>query len=296
MTPFTRSRVLLAVVLSLLLLVGACGKDDPTTEAGPDDSAPAADRAAVEKAVRDSLKAENAKDAKAFLALWTDKGLESYDVGSRADLEAGKAEGFGEEPIELLKFTKTEVTGTTARTTAQAMREENQVAKPLFQATFSLLKKGEQWLLDGFEYQGGPPPSRGEQVVAVKAQEYGFAMETELPGNVAFTFTNAGKEQHEMTLFKAPGPVSIGDAKKALENVDGSGEMVDDLPAGYAADHITFAEAGQTQNVTFAEPLAAGTYVVACYIPQGGFGENGPVDPDGKPHIQLGMINVLTVT
>lgn len=57
--------------------------------------------------------------------------------------------------------------------------------------------------------------------------------------------------------------------------------------------HVSFVEVGQTQNVTFAEPLPSD--VLACSIPQGGFGDEGPVDPEGEPHVKLGMINLLTV-
>ena len=39
-----------------------------------------------------SQRAEKAKDVNAFLALWTDKGLEAYDQGSREDLKAGPIE------------------------------------------------------------------------------------------------------------------------------------------------------------------------------------------------------------
>ena len=60
--------------------------------------------------------------------------------------------------------------------------------------------------------------------------------------------------------------------------------------------HIGFAEVDQpAADITFADPLEPGTYVLACYIPQGGFGDEGPVNPDGRPHIQLGMIHLLTV-
>ncbi len=41
----------------------------------------------VEDVVGAALQAQKDKDADVFVALWTDKGLESYDVGTRAELE-----------------------------------------------------------------------------------------------------------------------------------------------------------------------------------------------------------------
>lgn len=276
-----------ATLAMAALLLAACSSDP---SAGRSD-----DQKAVEAAVRASLTAENDKDVNAFVALWTDKGLAAYDVGTREDLIGGRAENFGEDKIEIVEFPSVDVSGTTATATVDALRGENNIAKPIFRVKFDLTKQGDAWLLDGFEFLGGPPPAAGTAVVDVKAQEYAFLLDkTEVGGKFAFKFANIGQEQHELTLYKGPNGVDLGTAKAALENVDG-GEL-EDIPAGYEVDHITFAEAGQTQDVTFAEPLAPGTYVLTCYIPQGGFGDQGPVNPDGKAHIKLGMISILTVS
>lgn len=131
-------------------------------------------------------------------------------------------------------------------------------------------------------------------MVDIKAQEYAFVLgAAEAPTDVAFTFDNIGKEQHELTLYKGPDGTDIETAKAALENVDGS--EFDNIPDGYQVDHLSFAEAGEKVGVTFAEELKPGTYFFACYIPEGGFGEEGPVNPAGKPHIQLGMFSTFTV-
>lgn len=270
------------IALAVLASVVACGGGTDETKA-------------VEDTVRASMTAENAKDADAFLALWTDKGLESYDVGSREDVKSGKSENFGSDRIDILKISDTKVTGDTANTTVDGVRGENNIAKPLFQVKFELAKKSGKWLMDGFEFLGSPPPAADAKVVDVKAIEYAFSLDAgEAPAKLAFKFTNQGKEAHEITLFKAPDAIDVSAAQNALANVDG--QKLDNAPAGYAVDHLTFAEPGQSIDVAFAEPLAAGTYVLACFIPQGGFNEQGPVDPNGKPHIQLGMINLLKVT
>jgi hypothetical protein len=275
--------------LVLPLALGGCVNVDTTKDdKGGDDAK------AVENTVRQSQDAENAGDAEKFLALWTDKGLEEYDLGSREEIQKGEAE-LSAEKVEILSLSNTKVDGDKATTVARAT-PEFQVAKVLYQATFSLVNEDGKWLIDGFEFVGSPPPAEGTPVVGINGVEYGFVLDkAEFAGDTAFKFTNSGKQQHEIAMFKGPDGVDIGTAKTALENVDG-GEL-NNIPAGYQVDHIGFAEPGDSVDITFAEPLPAGTYVIACYIPDGGFNEEfEPVNPDGKPHIQLGMINKFTVT
>lgn len=298
-----RSRLAHRVIGGLLLMVAmtglvACGDDDDDTTADSESSGTEAtgEAKAFLDVVKASIKAENAKDVDAFLALWTDEGLEEYDVGSREDVKAGKSENFGTDPIEVTRYGTPKIDGNAAMVDIEAIVGEPGFAAPVYLVTLEGVKHDGDWMLNGFEFKGGPPPGEDATVVDVKAIDYAFQLSgTTAPADepLAFKFSNGGKEQHELTMFKAPGEVTLDEAKAVLENVDGS--ELEDIPDGYEAAHVSFVEVGQTQNVTFAEPLDAGTYVLACYIPQGGFGDEGPVNPDGKPHIQLGMINLLTV-
>ena len=68
----------------LLLALGGCVNVDTTKDDKVGDEAKA-----VEDTVRRSQEAENAGNADAFLALWTDEGLEEYDVGSREEIQKG---------------------------------------------------------------------------------------------------------------------------------------------------------------------------------------------------------------
>ena len=286
--PSRRMSIMIAFLGVLALVGSACGKQAPKSTSSGN-----ADQKAVESVIRASIKAENAKNADAFLALWTDKGLEAYDSGTREEIKAGK-EGFGEDKIKILGFVKTDVAAATATSTVDGGPVEYKVAQVAYRVKFSLIKQGDAWLLDGFEFIGSPPAKAGTPVLDIKAQEYAFILDKQtIGGNIALKFTNTGKEQHELTLYKGPDGVDVTTARKALENVDGS--ELKDIPTGYAVDHVTFAEPGQTMDVTFSSSLKKGTYVFACYIPQGGFGEQGPVNPDGKPHIKLGMAAILTV-
>lgn len=287
-------RVLMtAATLVLALAAAACGSDASKTETGG--SGKTADQKAVEASIQKAIDAENDKDVETFLSLWTDKGLEAYDAGSRADLEAGKVESFGQDKIKITAFPETTVTGDTAVATVDATPEEFQVAQVMYRVKISAIKKDGDWVLDGFEFVGSPPAASGADKIDIKAQEYAFILDKDkTKGNTAWTLTNTGKEQHELTLYKTPDGVDLATARKAVEDVDG--ENLESIPDGYKVDHVSFVEPGKSADVTFAAPLAAGTYLLACYIPQGGFGEQGPVNPDGKPHIKLGMASLLTVS
>lgn len=279
-----RGNGVLALGAALALLVGACGDDADKSDAAAD----------VEETVRGAVAAENAKDADTFLALWTDKGLEEYDVGSRSDVRSGNSENFGTDTVEILRISDTKVDGDTATTTVDATVGEAQIVPVVNQVSFSLVKKDSAWLLDGFDFRGGPAPGSGVKTVKITAQEYAFSLEsTQLSPNTAFSFVNLGQEAHEITLFKAPDEVDLMTAKAALEGVDG--QSLENIPVGYRVDHVSFAEPGETQPVTFKDALPDGKYVLACYIPEGGLGDEGPVNPEGKPHIQVGMISLFTI-
>ena len=285
-------RKILAV--ASVVLLASCASDS-----GGGLAEPATDSDAVEATVRASFTAEASKDTPTFLELWTDEGLKEYDVGSREELEMaahehGEGGNLGEDPAEIHRFGDITVKGSSATAIVDAKRIESQAVSPLFRLKYELVKRQGEWLMNGFEYLGGPPAAEGTAVVDIEAKEYAFVLEEgEVPGEIAFTFRNVGKEQHEITLFKGPDDLDIEQAADDLANVDGS--ELDNVPDGYKVDHIAFAEAGDSEDVAFAEPMPAGTYVLACYIPQGGFPESGDPDPNAKPHFQLGMRALLSV-
>lgn len=255
----------------------------------------AADAAALLKVLKASVKAENAKDAKAFLKLWTDKGLSEYDVGSRSDVAAGKSENFGAEPASVLDYGTPVITADTATVDVQATVGASTFAQPVYLVSFKGLKQNGTWLLNGFEFKGSPAPPAGTDVVQVTALNYAFSLsKTTAKRNMALHFVNKGTEAHEITFFKTPPKVTLAQAKAALENVDGHELKV--IPRGYQVNHIGYAEPGQTNDVTFAAPLARGDYAIVCFIPKGGMDDHGdPKDPKGVPHVKLGMIALLHV-
>lgn len=295
MGAFGRARVGALIGLAAMAGLVGCGDDDADRLAAGGGDAPNAEAKAFLDTVKAGIRAENAKDAEAFLALWTDNGLEQYDVGTREDVASGKSENFGTDKVEVTEYGTPEIEGDTAIVELQAIVGEHTFATPVHQVTLEGVKRGGRWRLDGFEFMGSPPPPDGATIIDVTAIDYAFQLSeatVSADDPIAFRFRNGGTEQHELTMFKAPDGTEVDAAKADLENVDGS-ELAD-IPDGYEAAHVSFVEVGQSQDVTFAANLEAGTYVLACYLPQGGFGPEGPINADGTPHIQLGMINLLT--
>jgi hypothetical protein len=286
-----------ATLAAALMLAGACGDDDDdaTTDATATTAESlGADEQAVQEVIRADIRYENAKDIDAFLAQWTDKGLESYDQGTREEILAGEHH-IGEDTLGDPDFVETTVTGDTATATLDAG-----VGVGVFRVKFSLIREAGKWLLDGFEFIGSPPPGPGETVLDVKAVDYGYDFDASdtASGQFAIKFENTGKEAHEITLFRIPDDAAVGDAKTALEGIDGGELDPATVPNGYeVVGHLTYAEPGQSVDFKFAEPLEEGHYAFVCYIPEGGLDDEtgDPVTPNAKPHVSLGMIADLSV-
>lgn len=280
MSSSSRSRRRLAAALALVALTtAACSKSSSPEPVG--------DEAAVKATLEASIAAENNKDVEAFLVHWTDAGLQSYDVGSREELIDN--EDFGKDKIIVRDFPEIEVTGETANVTVDATVGEAVVALTVFRVKFALIKEADSWKIDGFTFVGSPPPSEGTTVLDIEADEYSFTLSSETaPGDVAFKFRNVGEESHEISLFLAPEGVDLETATEAIWEVDGS--SLDNLPEGYEAAHVAFANAGEEADVSFGEDLASGTYVLACFIPEG-----GEESVTGAPHIKLGMTALLEI-
>jgi hypothetical protein len=247
--------------------------------------------AMVPTTIRRSVAAENAGDAKRFVALWTDTGLAAYGLGTRQEILSGKSH-IGEDKIEDVTFVATSVTGPKATTTVESTVELGRN-----RLRFPLMRTGGTWLIDGFEYLGAAPPPPGTPTVSVTASEYAYQVDTTKlrSGRVALSFANVGKEGHEMTLFRVPEGVSKPDLISALKDVNG--KTFEGVPAGYSvAGHLLYAEPGPAQPFTFAKPLTAGRYAFVCYVPVGGFNDKGePNNPGAPPHMAQGMLTDFTV-
>jgi hypothetical protein len=116
---------------------------------------------------------------------------------------------------------------------------------------------------------------------ALIAEEYRFegAPHTLPAGRVNFALTNEGVEEHEMVLFKRADGVTESLAELLqLPEDEGMSKM--------QFTGVTFGGPGSTSYVTV--DLAAGTYFLVCFIPQGG-------GDDGAPHFMSGMQHTIVV-
>jgi hypothetical protein len=305
-SPFSNLRRLIgtAVTVVVVAVLAGCGDDDDNDDGATVTTTPGAatatsaravsesDRAAIEDVLDASSAAEGTGDAAAFVALWTDRGLEQYGLGTREKILAN---GFGadERPGDLVGEPAVTVTGDKAAVTADI-----RAGIGVYRIGFALVRDGDGWLIDGFEFQGGAPTPEGVPVVEVTAVDFafGFVRDALASGQFALHFNNIGTQQHEMVLFRVPDDATVANAGAALAGVDAS--SYEGAPAGYeVVDHLVYAEPGESTGFTFAERLPAGHYMFACYIPVGGFNrESGqPVVPGAEPHIARGMIADFTV-
>lgn len=289
-------RPTVATTLAVALALTACGDDDTNatdTGGASTSAAPAteADEAAIIDVLTASHTAELAGDGAAFVAHWTDRGLEQYGLGTREEI---LAQGLQEDrPGEVVGDPDITVTGDEATV---AVNIESGIG--LYRIDLALIRDGDSWLLDGLEFLGGSAAPPGMPVVDVRAVDFAFGFDRSqlASGNFSLDFENTGTQQHEMALFRVPDAATVAEAATALATVDGS--SYEGVPTGYAAiEHLAYAEPGQNTTFTLARPLDAGHYVLVCYIPDGGLDpESGqPVDPQGLPHIAKGMIADFTV-
>lgn len=266
-------------VLATLLVACTSGHDE------------AADSKKVQDTVRRSIDAEDAGNVRAFLALWTDKGLAAYDAGSRKDIESG-ASPLGVEKTELRTFVDTSISGNKAQATV-----DGRVEVGLYRMRFDLVRKGSSWLLDGFTFLGPTPPPPGFPVVEVRAVEYGYDVDANAlsSGDFALHFTNAGQEQHEISIISVPAGQSRADAVFALTQAKSTDFA--SLPAGYApVGHLAFESPGTSGTYTLADRLPPGHYALACFLPVGGLDDFGNAKvPDAEPHVARGMLTTFSV-
>ena len=271
----------LALALAAAAWLAACG--------GGHDQA--TDARNVQETVRRSIDAENAGDGKAFVALWTDNGLRSYDAGSRGQIESGAAP-LGAEKTELRAFAATTVKGNTAVATV-----DGRVEIGLYRMRFDLVRKGSKWLLDGFKFLGATPPPSGLPVVDVRAVEYGYDVDRAAlsSGDFAVRLTNAGQEQHEISIISVPAGQSTADAVFALKTANSAD--LGSLPGGYApVGHLAFESPGSTGEYTLATKLPPGQYAFVCFLPVGGLDDLGNAKvPGAEPHVARGMLATFTV-
>ena len=154
-------------------------------------------------------------------------------------------------------------------------------------STLAVLAVGSAGLIGcgGGEDQAGLVEVNGEkddaEVVAVRGDEYAYLMPDRIEGGVVtMEFSNTGKELHEYALVRLAPGVALDDVRAELTDGDG-----DEPAPGLMTDvgGVPMLSPGRTVTVT--RKLDEGTYVLLCFFPA----------PDGKPHIQHGMLRSFQV-
>jgi hypothetical protein len=120
-----------------------------------------------------------------------------------------------------------------------------------------------------------------QTVVQVEAREYAYLMPDRIKGGVvSIEFVSAGKELHEFALARLAPGANFEDFRRELTDGDGEApgpELAEDVGG------VPGLSSGERVRVT--RELEDGTYALVCYVPA----------PDGRPHIEHGMIRTFTI-
>ena len=280
------SRALAGLAIPLLatsLLLTACSDDDSGDDA-PSGATPSAqtpapsssnDEQAVETSIRNVVAAFNNGNAEEFLKYWTDKGLED-EFGVTPDfVRQNAADFFADTPpggLRLGDFKSADVDGN------NATAEFNLVfAQTLAPQEYSLVKQNNVWKIDQTEPGEIDVPS-GTTAVPLELEEFAFNFdEADIEdGDIAFQVTNSGEQPHEVVILSVPDGFTV----ETLLS-----EQSQDLPPG--VEFVGFLNPigpNESSNMVFEEPLAAGSYMMICFLPDTSQGEDGP------PHAIEGMV------
>ena len=116
-------------------------------------------------------------------------------------------------------------------------------------------------------------------VVEVTLDDHSFTMPDTLPaGAVRIEATNVGTEDHEASFARVIDGATVADVAAADQDSDSAADALLDFHGG-----PTGVRSGATETVEV--DLPAGTYLVLDLIPTS----------DGTPHVDLGMVKVVTV-
>jgi hypothetical protein len=123
-----------------------------------------------------------------------------------------------------------------------------------------------------------PLPTPATDAISIALNEFAFtAPDTIKAGHHQFSFANAGKQSHEVVVFKFKPGQTLDSLAKWGDSYKGPAPMTGE--GGTAA-------VAPGANGLFDADLTPGNYVLICFIP----------DPaDKKPHMMKGMVKLVTV-
>ena len=125
--------------------------------------------------------------------------------------------------------------------------------------------------------------SQPESDVALALVDFAFGVPSDFTsGSHIWHIQNFGTQWHEVAVFKVDDGTTVQDARDALMAADPENG---DLPYGDPA--FLWLPSGPNTQSWVPVDLEAGTYVVACFLPD--------VNGDFSPHMAHGMIQTFTV-
>lgn len=119
-------------------------------------------------------------------------------------------------------------------------------------------------------------------VVTIEAGDFSFTGQEDLkPGTNAITLSNTGEQVHHVQFVKVEGEHSLDEVLGGLAEIESGGR-----PPAYISFSGGIGQIAPGSQAGTVETLAAGNYVVLCFVP----------DPaDGVPHLAKGMAAMVTV-
>lgn len=280
-----------AALVACAALFAACGGDDDATStptAAPTASptpSPDANAAAAEQFMRDLVVTYNSGDAQGFVDKFDDKAILEFDgddpASPAADARASVLQNAGGGALVTERsFSDISTTGDITTLTFDSVN-----GSILNLEIFKLKKSGSTFVIDGYESLSPELPA-GVTALTVEATEYKYILDkTKITaGQQAFAFSNAGSQFHELRLLKVdattPAQQIVDDALAVTDPSNLPADIEADVGAGYAAP------GAPASNIVFAEPLAAGRYIMICFIPD---------QTDNVPHAGHGMFSEITI-
>jgi hypothetical protein len=257
-------------------LIAACGGDDDDDIGDPlSPSAGGSRERQVEQAIQSALDAYNAGDVNTFLSYWTDEGLREEFGASRQQILASPDEYLGGPPRTVRDFSDTSVRNDSAFT-----KVEFAVGKAIQREDMILLLQSGAWKINASTQAKVDIPG-GTDAIDVDLDEFSFEFDASdiKDGNIAFKADNVGDQPHELVLVKVPANFSLS---QLLDDASGA------PPADVEILGYTMADPGEEANLVFTEDLAAGRYLMVCFLPD-------TQDPQQTPHAAKGMLSEFNI-